>query len=227
MIIGNPGITLEDGSYDDFAIVIEPLVADFISLNLCLDMEMIPTHLASNRKSIFYAPFINRDIFKIQSETLFALTDKELMAALIKKSFSFIFRTEELIKLNLHPKLYTESEIKRYEDAAEEGIYEIQENRENLWEIESNEYTNRGWYTFIVNYEDQTKLIVIQQHDPNNLSEYKDDLRQYERFFHADKSIKKLKYFDEQYWSVRVKIIPTQHLLSLLDRALLYLKNSL
>lgn len=225
MIIGNPGITLEDSSYDDFAIIIETLVDDFVSLNLCMAMEMIPSHLASERKDFFYAPLMDKDVFEIQSKSLFNLPDKELMAELIKKSFSFRFRTEELIKLNLHPKMYTEAEIERYEDAAEEGIYEIKENRENLWEIESNEYTNRGWYTFIVNYEDQTKLVVVRLHDPDNLNEYEADLKEYERYFNADKSIKKSKYFDEQYWSVRVKVMPTQYLLSLLDRALLYLKE--
>lgn len=64
MIFGNPGV-YKNGTYSNFAIVIEHLTADFYSLNLCIDIQMIPPHLAYNIKSMFVAPLTDRDIFEI------------------------------------------------------------------------------------------------------------------------------------------------------------------
>ena len=76
MIFGNPGVC-KNGTYSNFALVIEHIVADFYSLNLCVDMQMMPPHLAYNMKSMFAAPLTDRDVFETQSPALFHLSDKE------------------------------------------------------------------------------------------------------------------------------------------------------
>ena len=115
MIFGNPRITC-DGKYSNFAIVIEHLTADFYSLNLCIDIQMIPPHLAYNMKSMFVAPLTDRDVFENQSPALFHLSNKELMIALAKQYFSE-WKVEERIRLGLQPTLYTPDKIEEYEES--------------------------------------------------------------------------------------------------------------
>lgn len=223
MIFGNPGITC-DGTYSNFAIVIEHLTADFYSLNLCIDMQMIPSHLAYNMKSMFAAPLTDRDIFEIQSPVLFHLSDRELMTALAKQYCSE-WKVEERIRLGLQPTLYTPAKIEEYEESLYDDSYFNFENYvDHLWDIEPHEYGDKGWYPFIINYKDETKLVIIHIHrKPKNLDDYPEDLKAYERFFNADKSPKQTKYFDEHYWSVKVIKMKTAEMLSVIDEAYEYL----
>ena len=82
-------------------------------------------------------------------------------------------------------------------------------------------------YPFIINNKDETKLVIIHIHrNPKNLDDYPDDLKEYERFFNADKSPKQPKYFDEHYWSVKVIKMKTAEMLAVLDEAYAYLFGS-
>ena len=223
MIFGNPGITC-DGTYSNFAIVIEHLTADFYSLNLCIDIQMIPPHLAYNMKSMFAAPLTDRDIFEIQSPALFHLSDKELMIALAKQYFSE-WKVEERIRLGLQPMLYTPAKIEEYEESLyDDSYFDFENFVDYLWDIEPHEYGDKGWYPFIINHKDETKLVILHiNHNPKNLDDYPEDLKEYERFFNADKSPKQPKYFDEHYWSVKVIKMKTAEMLSVVDEAYDYL----
>ena len=222
MIFGNPGVC-KNGTYSNFAIVIEHIVADYYSLNLCVDMEVIPPHLAYNMKSMFAAPLTDRAIFDIQSPALFHLSDKELMIALAKQYFSE-WKVEERIRLGLQPTLYTPAKIEEYEESLYNDSYsEFEDFVDHLWDIEPHEYRDKGWYPFIINNEDETKLVIIHiNRNPKNLDDYPEGLKAYERFFNADKSPKQPKYFDEHYWSVKVITMKTAEMLSVLDDAYEY-----
>lgn len=223
MIFGNPGV-YKNGTYSNFAIVIEHLTADFYSLNLCIDIQMIPPHLAYNMKSMFMAPLTNRDIFEIQSPELFHLSDKELMIALAKQYCSE-WKVEERIRLGLQPTLYTPDKIEEYEESLyDEGYFDFENFVDYLWDIEPHEYGDKGWYPFIINHKDETKLLIIHiNRNPKNLDDYPDDLKEYERFFNADKSPKQPKYFDGHYWSVKAIKMKTSEMLSIIDEAYEYL----
>ena len=226
MIFGNPGVC-KNSTYSNFAIVIEHIVADFYSLNLCVDMEVIPPHLAYNMKSMFAAPLTDRAIFDIQSPALFHLSDKALMIALAKQYFSE-WKVEERIRLGIQPTLYTETEIEKYEKSLyDDSYFDFENFVDYLWDIEPHEYGDKGWYPFIINNEDETKLVIIHiNRNPKNLDDYSEDLKVYERFFNADKSPKQPKYFDEHYWSVKVITMKTAEMLSVLDDAHEYLFGS-
>ena len=226
MIFGNPGVC-KNGTYSNFAIVIEHIVADFYSLNLCVDMQMMPPHLAYNMKSMFAAPLTDRDVFETQSPALFHLSDKELMIALAKQYFSE-WKVEERIRLGLQPTLYTPAKIEEYEESLyDDSYFDFENFVDYLWDIEPHEYGDNGWYPFIINNEDETKLVIIHiNRNPKNLDGYSEDLKMYERFFNADKSPKQSKYFDEHYWSVKVITIKTAEMLSVLDDSYEYLFGS-
>lgn len=226
MIFGNLGITC-DGKYSNFAIVIEHLTADFYSLNLCIDIQMIPPHLAYNMKSMFAAPLTDRDVFENQSPELFHLSDKELMTALAKQYFSE-WKVEECRRLGLQPTLYTPNKIEEYEESLyDDDFFDCENFVDYLWDIEPHEYGDKGWYPFIINHRDETKLVIIHIHrDPKNLDDYPEDLKVYERFFNADKSPKQPKHFDENYWSVKVIKMKTAEMLAVLDEAYAYLFGS-
>ena len=226
MIFGNPGVC-KNGTDSNFAIVIEHIVADYYSLNLCVDMEVIPPHLAYNMKSMFAAPLTDRAIFDIQSPALFHLSDKALMIALAKQYFSE-WKVEERIRLGIQPTLYTETEIEKYEESLyDDSYFDFENFVDYLWDIEPHEYGDKGWYPFIINNEDETKLVIIHiNRNPKNLDDYPEGLKAYERFFNADKSPKQPKYFDEHYWSVKVITMKTAEMLSVLDDAHEYLFGS-
>ena len=226
MIFGNPGVC-KNGTYSNFAIVIEHIVADFYSLNLCVDMQMMPPHLAYNMKSMFAAPLTDRDVFETQSPALFHLSDKELMIALAKQYFSE-WKVEERIRLGLQPTLYTPAKIEEYEESLyDDSYFDFENFVDHLWDIEPHEYGDKGWYPFIINHKDETKLVIIHIHrNPKNLDDYPDDLKEYERFFNANKSPKQPKYFDEHYWSVKVVKMKTAEMLSVLDDSYEYLFGS-
>lgn len=208
MIFGNPGIYLDDGTYDDFSIIIEKLTTDLYSVNFCIDMKLFPTHLAYNEKQIILDAFNERDIFQQQSKELFYLEDRELMIALIKESFVNIYRIEQVISLGLYPKEYSDNELKKFEDLLDYDIA-VEENRNKLWEIDTLEYTNKGFYVFIVNYGNETKIVFIQQ------KKYEDQDNKYGRFFHKDRSLKRVGFFDDINWSVKVVKVLKDDLISI------------
>lgn len=213
MIFGNPGIYLADGSYNDFSIVVEELTDDFYSVNFCVDMEFFPTHLAYNGRQWIFEAFKDKDIFKKQSKELFELDDRALMIALIKESFTTLYGIEKCIDLHLQPKFYTDSDIDKYYDSLVEITESLDENRDKLWEFDGMEYSNRGFDVFVVNYKDETKVVLVQRKIYYGRDEY-------ERFFYKDRTPKRTSFFDENYWSVKVVTLPTEKILSINSQVL-------
>lgn len=211
MIFGNPGIYLGDGSYDDFSIIVEELTDEIYSVNFCVDMELFPTHLAYNGIQWIFEAFKDKDIFKKQSKELFELDDRDLMIALIKESFVSLYRVEEIVDLNLQPKFYTDEEFDRYDllfDSLYDPSIEVYENRDKIWDFDGMEYSNRGYNVFVVNYNDESKIVLVQQKRHYGRDEY-------ERYFYKDKTPKRTGFFDENYWSVKVATLATEKILSI------------
>ncbi|WP_186475127.1 hypothetical protein [Psychrobacter sp. KCTC 72983] len=175
-------------------------------------------------KSMFVAPLTDRDVFKTQSPALFHLSDKELMIALAKQYYSD-WKVEERIRLGFQPTLYTTDKIEEYEESLyDDSYFDFENFVDYFWDIEPHEYGDKGWFPFIINNKDETKLVIIYlNRDAKNLTDYPEGLKAYERFFNADKSPKQPTYFDEHYWSVKVIKIKTADILSVLDEAYRYL----
>lgn len=205
MIFGNPGIYLNDGSYSNFSILVEHLTSDFYSVNFCVDNQIFPNHLAYNKKSIIFYELLNEDYFITQSPNIFKLDDRDLMISLIKESFSTKYRREEIIRDGLAPKSLTEQEWDRYYNLFEESM-NYPENRDKLWEIDCVEYTNMGFYVFVVNNDGRTKVVLI---DYSNIDDN-------ELFFDRNKKPKQIGFFDNNIWKVKVIEISTEVIVSIL-----------
>ena len=91
MIIGNPGIYDSKGNFNNFAIQIDNIVdTDYFSVNLCIDMNIYPPQLASNKAS-YLIDYFNPEleIFSNIHDDLFYLDDRDLMINLMAKGFVF------------------------------------------------------------------------------------------------------------------------------------------
>ncbi|WP_163599268.1 hypothetical protein [Moraxella catarrhalis] len=200
------------------SIIIENLGSDFFSVNFCVDMNFFPHYLAYNLRGIFLKSFDNKEIFENQvNDDFFNLDDRRLMIRLIQESFVYMYRREEIIQLNLYPREYDDSWFENY-DLLFDNISNREENRDKLWEIDSMEYTNNGYFIFIVNHLKNTKVVFISYN--KNLD---DELG---RFCNPEAIKKNPKFFDESIWSVRVVEVYTAEFLTVIKQIINYLSMS-
>ena len=162
MIIGNPGIYDSKGNFNSFAIQIDNIVdTDYFSVNLCIDMNIYPPQLASNKAS-YLIDYFNPEleIFSNINDDLFYLDDRDLMINLMAKGFGYTYAIEELIKEN---KIDYQEFIDN-EDIFFEKLNLVKQSGEvnpYLWEIDYMEYVNKGFYPFVINSSSGLSKVIV------------------------------------------------------------------
>ena len=216
MIIGNPGIYDSKGNFNNFAIQIDNIVdTDYFSVNLCIDMNIYPPQLASNKAS-YLVDYFNPEleIFSNINDDLFYLDDRDLMINLMAKGFGYIYAIEELIKD--HKINY--QEFIDNEDVFFEKLNVTKQNGEvnpYLWEIDYMEYVNKGVYPFVINSSSGlSKVIVVFNKNRSYDLDYIED-RLLLSNIRASKSVG---FFDEQFWGVKVSCIKTDELSLIINK---------
>ena len=216
MIIGNPGIYDSKGNFNNFAIQIDNIVdTDYFSVNLCIDMNIYPPQLASNKAS-YLIDYFNPEleIFSNIHDDLFYLDDRDLMINLMAKGFGYIYAIEELIKD--HKINY--QEFIDNEDVFFEKLNVTKQNGEvnpYLWEIDYMEYVNKGFYPFVINSSSGlSKVIVVFNKNRSYDLDYIED-RLLLSNIRASKSVG---FFDEQFWGVKVSCIKTDELSLIINK---------
>ena len=216
MIIGNPGIYDSKGNFNSFAIQIDNIVdTDYFSVNLCIDMNIYPPQLASNKAS-YLIDYFNPEleIFSNINDDLFYLDDRDLMINLMAKGFGYIYAIEELIKD--HKINY--QEFIDNEDVFFEKLNVTKQNGEvnpYLWEIDYMEYVNKGFYPFVINSSSGlSKVIVVFNKNRSYDLDYIED-RLLLSNIRASKSVG---FFDEQFWGVKVSCIKTDELSLIINK---------
>lgn len=216
MIIGNPGIYDSKGNFNNFAIQIDNIVdTDYVSVNLCIDMNIYPPQLASNKAS-YLVDYFNPEleIFSNINDDLFYLDDRDLMINLMAKGFGYTYAIEELIKEN---KIDYQEFIDN-EDIFFEKLNLVKQSGEvnpYLWEIDYMEYVNKGFYPFVINSSSGlSKVIVVFNKNRSYDLDYIED-RLLLSNIRASKSVG---FFDEQFWGVKVSCIKTDELSLIINK---------
>ncbi|MEY8874010.1 hypothetical protein ACXVWQ_04735 [Haemophilus sp. SZY H57] len=216
MIIGNPGIYDSKGNFNNFAIQIDNIVdTDYFSVNLCIDMNIYPPQLASNKAS-YLIDYFNPEleIFSNINDDLFYLDDRDLMINLMAKGFGYTYAIEELIKEN---KIDYQEFIDN-EDIFFEKLNLVKQSGEvnpYLWEIDYMEYVNKGFYPFVINSSSGlSKVIVVFNKNRSYDLDYIED-RLLLSNIRASKSVG---FFDEQFWGVKVSCIKTDELSLIINK---------
>lgn len=216
MIIGNPGIYDSKGNFNNFAIQIDNIVdTDYFSVNLCIDMNIYPPQLASNKAS-YLIDYFNPEleIFSNIHDDLFYLDDRDLMINLMAKGFGYTYAIEELIKEN---KIDYQEFIDN-EDIFFEKLNLVKQSGEvnpYLWEIDYMEYVNKGFYPFVINSSSGlSKVIVVFNKNRSYDLDYIED-RLLLSNIRASKSVG---FFDEQFWGVKVSCIKTDELSLIINK---------
>ena len=216
MIIGNPGIYDSKGNFNNFAIQIDNIVdTDYFSVNLCIDMNIYPPQLASNKAS-YLVDYFNPEleIFSNINDDLFYLDDRDLMINLMAKGFGYTYAIEELIKEN---KIDYQEFIDN-EDIFLEKLNLVKQSGEvnpYLWEIDYMEYVNKGFYPFVINSSSGlSKVIVVFNKNRSYDLDYIED-RLLLSNIRASKSVG---FFDEQFWGVKVSCIKTDELSLIINK---------
>lgn len=216
MIIGNPGIYDSKGNFNNFAIQIDNIVdTDYFSVNLCIDMNIYPPQLASNKAS-YLVDYFNPElqIFSNINDDLFYLDDRDLMINLMAKGFGYTYAIEELIKEN---KIDYQEFIDN-EDIFFEKLNLVKQSGEvnpYLWEIDYMEYVNKGFYPFVINSSSGlSKVIVVFNKNRSYDLDYIED-RLLLSNIRASKSVG---FFDEQFWGVKVSCIKTDELSLIINK---------
>lgn len=216
MIIGNPGIYDSKGNFNNFAIQIDNIVdTDYFSVNLCIDMNIYPPQLASNKASYLIDYFnLELEIFSNINDDLFYLDDRDLMINLMAKGFGYTYAIEELIKEN---KIDYQEFIDN-EDIFFEKLNLVKQSGEvnpYLWEIDYMEYVNKGFYPFVINSSSGlSKVIVVFNKNRSYDLDYIED-RLLLSNIRASKSVG---FFDEQFWGVKVSCIKTDELSLIINK---------
>ena len=216
MIIGNPGIYDSKGNFNNFAIQIDNIVdTDYFSVNLCIDMNIYPPQLASNKASYridYFNPEL--EIFSNIHDDLFYLDDRDLMINLMAKGFGYTYAIEELIKENK----IDYQEFINNEDIFFEKLNLVKQSGEvnpYLWEIDYMEYVNKGFYPFVINSSSGlSKVIVVFNKNRSYDLDYIED-RLLLSNIRASKSVG---FFDEQFWGVKVSCIKTDELSLIINK---------
>ena len=216
MIIGNPGIYDSKGNFNNFAIQIDNIVdTDYFSVNLCIDMNIYPPQLASNKAS-YLVDYFNPEleIFSNINDDLFYLDDRDLMINLMAKGFGYTYAIEELIKEN---KIDYQEFIDN-EDIFLEKLNLVKQSEvvnPYLWEIDYMEYVNKGFYPFVINSSSGlSKVIVVFNKNRSYDLDYIED-RLLLSNIRASKSVG---FFDEQFWGVKVSCIKTDELSLIINK---------
>ena len=175
MIFGNPGVYDYDGKITYFAINVEKL----------FHAENNPPIIALNLLiNLTYYP--RKIATNIASVYLGNLKIKEKL-----------FHQESEMLFNLSDKELLNSLIKnRYYDANDFP----QENY--FWDLDVTEYQDRGFYPYIVNYKDETRIIMISN-PSNQISEF----------------------FDSNDWQIDSTILPRGDFLEILKDARKYIES--
>ena len=216
MIIGNPGIYDSKGNFNNFAIQIDNIVdTDYFSVNLCIDMNIYPPQLASNKAS-YLVDYFNPEleIFSNINDDLFYLDDRDLMINLMAKGFGYTYAIEELIKEN---KIDYQEFIDN-EDIFFEKLNLVKQSGEvnpYLWEIDYMEYVNKGFYPFVINSSSGlSKVIVVFNKNRSYDLDYIED-----RLLLSNiRASKRVGFFDEQFWGVKVSCIKTDELSLIINK---------
>ena len=216
MIIGNPGIYDSKGNFNSFAIQIDNILdTDYFAVNLCIDMNIYPPQLASNKAS-YLIDYFNPEleIFSDINDQLFYLDDRDLMINLMAKGFGYTYAIEELIKEN---KIDYQEFIDN-EDIFFEKLNLVKQSGEvnpYLWEIDYMEYVNKGFYPFVINSSSGlSKIIVVFNKNRSYDLDYIED-RLLLSNIRASKSVG---FFDEQFWGVKVSCIKTDELSLIINK---------
>ena len=216
MIIGNPGIYDSKGNFNRFAIQIDNILdTDYFAVNLCIDMNIYPPQLASNKAS-YLIDYFNPEleIFSNINDQLFYLDDRDLMINLMAKGFGYIYAIEELIKDN---KIDYQEFIDN-EDIFLEKLNLVKQSEvvnPYLWEIDYMEYVNKGFYPFVINSSSGlSKMIVVFNKNRSYDLDYIED-----RLLLSDiKASKSVGFFDERFWGVKVSCVKSDELRLIINK---------
>ena len=216
MIIGNPGIYDSKGNFNNFAIQIDNIVdTDYFSVNLCIDMNIYPPQLASNKAS-YLIDYFNPEleIFSNINDQLFYLDDRDLMINLMAEGFGYIYAIEELIKDN---KIDYQEFIDN-EDIFLEKLNLVKQSEvvnPYLWEIDYMEYVNKGFYPFVINSSSGlSKIIVVFNKNRSYDLDYIED-----RLLLSDiRASKSVGFFDERFWGVKVSCVKSDELRLIINK---------
>lgn len=220
MIFGNPGIYDENGNISFFALSIERMLnLDFFSINLILDMNIYPSHLAYNLKG-YALDILDVDdpIFHQENSYLFNLSEDELLVELIKNQSWYLYSIEALIRDNELDDFFTTKDLNILYNKMENFEYKRSEYS-YLWDMEIMEY--RNIYPFVINYKDYSKVVIIRE----NVNPKYPNESDYERFFDNNMNLKKISFFDRDYWDIEVIKIERKKLLAIISEAHNYIKN--
>ncbi|MCW9732231.1 hypothetical protein L5B97_01810 [Avibacterium sp. 20-15] len=221
MIFGNPGVYDENGDINFFALSIEKILnLDFFSINLILDMNIYPSHLAYNLRG-YALDILDADnpIFHQENPYLFNLSEDELLVELIKNQSWYLYSIEALIRDNELDEFFTTKSLDILYNKMESFEYKRNENS-CFWDMGIMEY--RNIYPFIVNYNGYSKVIIISE----NINPKYPNESDYERFFDDNMNLKEISFFDRNYWGIEVKTIKTSELLKIVLDAHNYIKNN-
>ena len=224
MIIGNPGIYDSKGNFNNFAIQIDNIVdTDYFSVNLCIDMNIYPPQLASNKAS-YLVDYFNPEleIFSNINDELFYLHDRDLMINLMTNGFGYVYAIEELIKDN---KINYQKFIDN-EDVFFEKLNLVKQSGDvnpYLWEIDYMEYVNKGVYPFVINNSSGlSKVIVVFNKNRRYDLDYIED-----RLLLSDtRSSQSVGFFDERFWGVKVSCVKSDELSLIINKVYSVLSNA-
>ena len=216
MIIGNPGIYDSKGNFNNFAIQIDNIVdTDYFSVNLCIDMNIYPPQLASNKAS-YLIDYFNPElvIFSNIHDDLFYLDDRDLMINLMAKGFGYTYAIEELIKEN---KIDYQEFIDN-EDIFFEKLNLVKQSEvvnPYLWEIDYMEYVNKGFYPFVINSSSGlSKIIVVFNKNRSYDLDYIED----RLLLSNTRSSQSVGFFDERFWGVKVSCVKSDELSLIINK---------
>lgn len=216
MIIGNPGIYDSKGNFNNFAIQIDNIVdTDYFSVNLCIDMNIYPPQLASNKAS-YLVDYFNPElqIFSNINDDLFYLDDRDLMINLMAKGFGYTYAIEELIKEN---KIDYQEFIDN-EDIFLEKLNLVKQSEvvnPYLWEIDYMEYVNKGFYPFVINSSSGlSKIIVVFNKNRCYDLDYIED----RLLLSGIRASKRVGFFDERFWGVKVSCVKSDELRLIINK---------
>lgn len=161
---------------------------------------------------------VDDPIFHQENSYLFNLSEDELLVELIKNQSWYLYSIEALIRDNELDDFFTTKDLDILYNKMENFEYKRNEYS-CLWDMEIMEY--RNIYPFIINYKGYSKIIIIRE----NVNPKYPNESDYERFFDNNMNLKKISFFDRDYWDIEVIKIERKKLLAIISEAHNYIKN--